>query len=279
MRVCILAFDGLEFSIIDRYRSLLRSLAQKMYGKYPSDINLNSVQLWSMFLTGASRAPDRGVFVYRRRYGDLLPRIVKRCLGKIGFKALLLRKPALYLKPPKVSGRTIFDLAEKPLPVNVFCYNEDRELFEFRVRNSIPRLLKLPLEERIKAVKQRIELERKMLNRFTKMLSERSWDLAMFYARFVDDAGHLVCRSMKDALRYHLIADKWAKEVGELLERGDLLLIVSDHGLIRGVHTPYAFYSLNTLLELEVHSISDFYNLIGEWLKNELTRGCNREFS
>lgn len=256
MKICIMAFDGLEYTLVKRYKIILRSLAQRRFRKYPSNLNLNSVQLWSMFLTGKS-VVEEDDFVYKRKYASIVPHAIRKY-----FRVISKKFPWLVLRPPKVKGNTIFDLAKKPLPYNVFCYNETKESFEYRVKNSLTRTLDLPLEERRKIVQGRVKVERKLFNNFLKLLKERDWDLAMFYARFIDDAGHLICRSIEESLKYHIIADKWVKELKEILDNETLLLVVSDHGILYGKHTPYAFYSVNKDIELKVNSICDFYEII-----------------
>jgi len=213
-----------------------------------------------MFLTGKYSVEEED-FVYKKKYVAVIPHSIRK-----HFRVISSMFPSLFFRPPRVKENTIFDIAKRPLPVNVFCYNEDRKSFVYRLRNPLRKTLSLPLNKRAKVVEGRIRIERELLNKFKRLLKSRMWDLSMFYARFVDDAGHLVCRRISDSLKYHLIADKWAREVKEILTSRDLMLIVSDHGILYGKHTPYAFYSLSKPIKLDIKSICDFYKVISALL-------------
>ena len=51
------------------------------------------------------------------------------------------------------------------------------------------------------------------------------------------------------------------------MAKPDLFLIISDHGQKNGLHTNYGFYSSNKKLGLVRPHITDFYDIIMNWLK------------
>ena len=51
------------------------------------------------------------------------------------------------------------------------------------------------------------------------------------------------------------------------VQEDSLTIILSDHGSIKGLHTPYGFYSLSKPLDLDNPHITEFYDIIMEEIK------------
>jgi hypothetical protein len=61
--------------------------------------------------------------------------------------------------------------------------------------------------------------------------------------------------------------DKTVKLIKDKIQGVEhLLLIISDHGQKRGIHTPYGFWSCNKKLGLNVPKITDFADVVRSYL-------------
>ena len=105
------------------------------------------------------------------------------------------------------------------------------------------------------------------LEQASRELEEGSWDLLMVHFLILDTIGHLYWYKpgkLKDAYRFMNTA------VSRLLSKvkDQLVLIVSDHGMKKGVHAEYAFYSSNVPLKLVDPKLTDFHDIILERLRN-----------
>ena len=252
MTLAVLMVDGLDH----RYAVRFRSLRLRHCGRYEADVEKNSVQLWASFLTG--REVDFDEFVVKRfkwlPYKPIAP--------------LVRWRPRHFFRAPSFRGETFIDEVERALAVNVFCYNEAPESLEFRVRNSIPRLLSRGLDARARAVRERVELERRLFGQFVDALSAGRYELGVTYLRLVDDANHL----LGSPLPYYPVV---ARMVDRLLRavRCDVL-IVSDHGGRGGRHTPDAHWASTVELPREPESVTDWRDIILGLLRSHSAMGA-----
>jgi hypothetical protein len=265
MKVCILAFDGLDYNIVKNLP--FKSLKQKVYGFYLTSTDLSSIQFWSAFLTGEQAEKFEKRFVERplRKFLEK-----NRLLSKLRPLKPLARK-ILPPKPPTIKGKhkTIFELTDKPLPYNVLAYNETKEQFKLRWKYNLTSTLgnKEKCEE---AISKWTAFCVKQSQKFLQLLKTEEWKLAMTHFFFTDLVNHYSYGQKSELNHSHLLADRIAFKTRETLEKmGEryVLLIVSDHGSEKGLHTPYGFYSLNINTDWKPSKITEFYPKISEWLE------------
>jgi len=67
---------------------------------------------------------------------------------------------------------------------------------------------------------------------------------------------------------YYMKFNTFISDIIKKLENDDIILIVSDHGQKKGLHTDYGFYSSNIKLYLENPKISDFKDIIEKLVIN-----------
>jgi len=251
MKLIILAFDGLEARLVEKWKL---SLLQVAHGTYPVESDKYATPaLWASFITGLHPSTFKVKFV-ERNVPDILRKLafietVKK-LGRLVFKP----------HPPSVKDRyeTIFEKVQPSLPYNVFSYNEDPAQFKLRLKYSIPKTIG-NYNKCLEACREWMRLTTTLAKEFARLLKSRDWKLAMTHFYFTDIIGHLYPPMMRRA--YHK-ADRIARLLKSAVGSEAVILIVSDHGMRRGMHTNYGFYSSNISLNLKPKRITDFYNLI-----------------
>lgn len=252
-RICILAFDGLEAEYVERWGH--ENLLQEVHGIYPSSSKLNSIQLWTSFLTGLPpHKHGQYLFIERsfRPKSELLRKIGKAVLGRF-----------LKGRPPSVKGKmqTIFEYARRPLPFNVLCYNEKPEQFELRLKYDLGKTIG-DVDKSIRAFHDWMEFSEKLAGEFQSLLVTKEWDLAMTHFWFTDLIGHLFGKSWLRMRMAYGFADFIAKCIADVLREEDLILIVSDHGMKKGMHTDHGFYSFNKEVDFRPRRIEDFHYFV-----------------
>lgn len=267
MRICILAFDGLEAKLVKKMD--LKTLLQRRHGTYPvASSDYATPALWASFLTGLS-PKEHGIqgFVRRRfiqteRVKKLLKYVRLLNFARKVFLGSKIDKKIFKPRPESVKhSMTIFAHAKLPLPYNVFSYNEEPEQFELRYRFPLTKIVGDRVMSKI-ALKAWKKLTLRNMKVFLELLSSKRWDLAMTHIYYTDYVGH-VAWGTKDFYESYLMADQYAKKVSRVIGDDTLLLIVSDHGMDRGFHTNYGFYSLNRDdIEVNIKDIRDFHSFI-----------------
>jgi hypothetical protein len=252
-RLLILAVDGLEANLVEGLR--LEALLQRYHGRYYVEAEKHATPaLWAAFLTGLPPETFSIKFVERN-----VPESIRR-LRFLRFLKPLGRR-IFKLHPPTIRRRyeTIFDYFLKPLPFNVFSYNEEREQFMLRMKYSLPRTVGDKMKS-LRAKREWKELTRSLLDRFSEML-EGEWDLAMTHIYYTDIIGHLFYDKIEELVESYLMVNEYVKRISKEVEPC-VILIVSDHGMRRGIHTNHAFWSSNVQLSLTPKKITDFHGLI-----------------
>ncbi len=84
------------------------------------------------------------------------------------------------------------------------------------------------------------------------------WRLLMQYFYVLDGVQHAFFYSDKKIARFYLMFDEFVGNLRRRLDDDTLLLIVSDHGQNRGVHTDHGFFSVNRQLGLDQPRFVDF---------------------
>jgi len=270
MRVCILGYDGLEYTIVEQLK--LRNIMQMEYGRVRVPIaggidDPSTPIVWTSFITGeppSVHGVDMAEFwdssldgfrSFLRRHRKL-HNLAKKL--KLGYRV----RGTVGLEPKFPSRKnikcdTLFDIIKPSIPLGVPVYNKDlhgaypvgevfkaiqdhdfRRDYEARIRQ----IFKMEVEELFGAL-------------------EEEWKLLMIHLHITDLLGHIFWGTERLAVLYEEM-DLLTQRVRERLQDDDLLLIISDHGMGRLGHTKYGFYSLNRRLGLRNPEITDFFRII-----------------
>lgn len=261
-KVCVLCIDGLEYDIVHGYG--LKNLLQKEYGKVElpikEDEDPKTPIMWTAFFTGKPPA-DTGVDSLGSVQKSMgLSWRIQKLMKKIGVKKMMLEAVSGFNIKVNVKHDfdTLFDKVEKNVVISMPNYNED--LTNFLIRNRIADFI----EEKY-SQKRFDSLVMRAFKRKKKMLLDslgKEWDLLAIHFFFTDAVCHAFFDDEDTVLYYYSIMDKTVKEIASKIDDDTLLVIVSDHGCKRGLHTDYGFYSLNEPRELNNPKLTDFHDII-----------------
>jgi len=250
LRLLIIALDGLEPSRVTQ-----PALLQDYHGIVDnSGIPLQTPVLWASFLTGST---EHGIGGMKRsnRFTNMIGRVIGiRWSSKI-LKNLGLYKPRLYTEED-IGRPTIFDLVDKYIAVSIPSYNEPEVYLDIR-KNTVGYFD--GKYDREILIKECIDLFYKEREEFEILLGSADWDIAMIHVFVTDTVGHLGI----DIRKTYTEMAKW---VATLNFNNTMKLILSDHGMKRGLHTREGFWSSNVDLGRDKIRITEFYNIIKEAL-------------
>ena len=287
-KVIILGIDAIEYDLIEKWD--LKNFKQKEYGKtilplYPNQEPATEI-IWPCFITG--KEPEEMGYSSLNVYAKSLRPIISLIYPVISklffdFKTkngtqkkqltwpilygciMLLKKVGLIHKPTKedIKSDTIFDNKQiKSIHLHIPIFDKD-DFPEYR-------------KEIIKVISKKLYhpiIEMKLKNEFTQRLKEvydcvnkNNWQLFMQYFYVLDGVQHIFYRNSKKIAKFYLMFDEFIKKLTEIIDDETLLLIVSDHGLKKGIHTPYGFYSVNNKLGLKNPRLIDFREIIEDKL-------------
>lgn len=251
MRVILISFDALEYTLVEKYNCTV--LKQREYGKIdlepyfqnrPNGVGgrwASTPEVYSTFVTG----------VVPKNYHEQKGKLDKEIPTIFG-----LSKKHLALDIPNYPKSWIDNLTGRPLFKRYFerevslekCEQEYYKYAEFKA--SYADLIRL-----------------------------YGYDLVLFYFKFTDKLPHMYHdyrtedkfeRNLK--IMYEK-AEAIAKHIISVFDDGKTLVIVfSDHGInFKGGHSPYGFWSSNKLLGRKEKDIpiTDWYNIITEWYKKK----------
>ncbi len=273
MRVLILGIDALEYDLVEELN--LRNLKQVEYGKViEPPTKLLTPILWTSFITGTL---EHGVEAFTVK--NPLIKASKDFLGMLRIDPYI--KPIwLFYRALTKAGmssrrvdkrdwqaKTIFDYAKNPVAISIPAYNEWESIHRLRLEYPLARFVGKRHEKKAQeCIEANWRIFHRKMNYTSEMLERDDWDLLMVHFLILDNIGHLYWYrpgKLRDAYRFMNNA------VGELLSKvkDQLVLIVSDHGMKKGLHTNYAFYSSNVPLGLKNPKLIDFHDLIIEKIK------------
>mgnify|MGYP000064706953 CR=1 FL=1 len=262
MRICILAFDGLEYDLVVRWR--MKALMQEYYGKYEAPISPtfkkpHTPSAWASFITGKA-IEEHGVDDWWT-WGLLLDWLRFRPpLKWIKGKRKLLKKLGIRPKLYKIddSHPTIFSVVKPSIPLFIPTLTEPTR-FHYELSDAV--------EKGVDAFVRKIwEIHRYRKKEFLKCL-DKDWKLLMVWFDLADLLGHVFIK--KNPIKLF----KGYKELNDIanIARSKLantaILIVSDHGMKpqpkgTGDHSSYGFWSLNIEPPFKPEKITDFYKLV-----------------
>lgn len=261
MKMCVICFDSLDYSLIEKYG--LTHVKQNEFGRVEITGILSTPSIWTSFLTGLS--PDEHKVLGWKWDNSLLDRLkvigIKAGLDKIVNKSVFLTKKlgSLPKHTPDIKGKipTIFDYAEKPIDLDVPCYGEDT--YE-KIRKDVVNALGNPLLE--KEVSKNAEINFNNKRKKIMELLKNDWDLFVAHIYYPDIIQHLQFYREDIIIKMYEEIDSTAKMIQDNLTEDVHLLFISDHGQNKGVHTHDAFFSSNHELNVSAPKITDFYNII-----------------
>jgi len=270
MRVCILGYDGLEYTLVDQLK--LRNIMQREYGRVRVPIaggidDPSTPIVWTSFITGQPPSihgvdmpefwdsPLDGIRSFLRRHRKL-HNLAKKF--KLGYRV----RGNMGIEPKfpsrkNIKCETLFDIIKPSIPLGVPVYNKD--LYSTYPVGDVFKAIQDPDFRREYETKIRQKFSREVEELFEAL--EEEWKLLMIHLHIIDLLGHVYWGTERLALLYEEI-DLLTKRIKERIQPDDLLLIISDHGLDRLGHTKYGFYSLNRRLGLKNPDIKDFFGII-----------------
>ena len=269
--VLIVGLDGLEYTLVEKFD--LKTLQQVEYGKVDLLLENNEEPLtptiWCNFITG--KTPDvHGVRAIQKWRYPLLEKFYaslrsfdvrhrglwRGVLFNIfdGMNLFQMRGMRDFFTKEDIKCDTIFDDIDSTVAISIPSFNEDAINKELR---------RLVVEGRKSELKKRaheafIGRKKRFLNALNKEPS-----LLMVHFFLLDLIQHIFPYDNEYIKKTYERIDSFIGEVKEKLSADEVfLLIVSDHGLLEGYHTPYGFYSCNETLKLKDPKITDFADII-----------------
>jgi predicted AlkP superfamily phosphohydrolase/phosphomutase len=287
-KVIILGIDAIEHDLVEQWD--LKNLKQKEYGKTILPLlpgqEPATVIIWPCFITG--KEPEEmgysTVHIFAKPIKPIISFIApiirkifidtkaeERTQKKHGKQSILnrlaafLKKFGLLHKPTKkdIKADTIFENKQiKSVHLHIPVYDND-DFPEYR--KDIVKVVSEKAYHPVIEMKQKKEFKQRSKEVF-EVLKKDDWQLFMQYFYVLDGVQHIFYKSPKKIAEFYLMFDEFVKKVSELTNDETLILIVSDHGLKKGIHTPYGFYSTNKKLGLKNPKLIDFRKIIEDKL-------------
>ena len=273
MKIFILALDGLEYTLVLKWR--LKGLMQKVNGWIDaSEIkNLLTPIIWASFITG--QPPEihkikswwsisnnttidsffHWIYNYLTSQGLEVPRFkLRKILNLFGLDVKSPQKSDLLKK----GLDTIFNYAVSPIVIDVPSYNESADT---RIRYSIA------MEGGISIYENEIwKIHNERVNKiFNKIHGD--WDLFMAWIDLADQMGHLwMGRNKLKMLKAYMNLETLTQRIKKELPEDTLFMVVSDHGMTTfekyPIHSNRAYYSFNKEIGWVPQSIMDYAGFI-----------------
>lgn len=288
-RVIILGIDALEYDLVEKWN--LKNLKQVEYGKtelplLPGQEPITTI-IWPCFITG--KMPQEMGYTMTRIFPKpiqffidlIIPSIRKllidheaedRSKKKKGKQSILDKSVKLLDKlgvshiPTKkdIKANTIFDNKDiKSIHLHIPVYDADAfPKHRKKTIDAVGNKLYLPILEM---------LHKQEFNQRTKEvfehLEKNNWQLFMQYFFLLDGVQHAFYHDIRKIAKFYIMFDEFVGKVKEKIDDNTLLLIISDHGQKKGIHTMHGFYSLNKPLGLKKPRLIDFKHVIENLLE------------
>ena len=292
MKVLILAFDGLEYDLVEKWK--LEYLKQEKYckleipdecfkysltsrgeivhepwtpfvwssivtGKLPTEIGLTeaNVQEWDNILLQKLRSLIVKLKLNKRLMTRFLVNDRGKGLEKIGF-----RKQYFNLIE-KSKYPTFFQKIDESLPINVPLVFQLKSLKE--EANWKLKLKGEGIEELVTEIWKEF---RRVASITSDAIIANKWKLIMSYVRLLDTVGELQYGRFIKLHKAYMECNLYAGRVKELIEDDTALIILSDHGIEGmpntkyGKHSHHAFFSINRNLSETPRSIIDVFPIV-----------------
>jgi hypothetical protein len=285
MRVLILGIDALEYDLVVEWD--LQNLKQQEFGKVivpitPSVGEPATEIVWPCFITGKEPA-EMGFtspYLYRQPYKwffdhfygkkatwtDIHPdNILEQKTAKrhmLDKMSSIMTKIGMFYHPSRkdIKAPTLFDNTSlKTMHFHIPVY--DKDCFPEYRKHIVEVLMKqIPASEYTQTVKQSFQ---ERCNELTTYLKEnKEWDVVMMYWFCLDAVQHAFFKNKLKIMDFYLLFNTFVGELKSLLPPDTVVLIISDHGQHKGIHSDHGFYSLNKKLGLKEPHITEFKTLI-----------------
>jgi len=296
-KIIILGIDALEYDLVEQWD--LKNLKQEEYGKTILPIysgeEPNTRIIWPCFITG--KMPHEMGYVTSKVFKPPLQFFINIFLPKIKFifnpqkdhptdvitrekniktqfsKKLykILDKLDLARKPTRkdIKFPTIFDTISKSIHFHIPIYDEYLPPYSNRVIEAIENKAYRPIFE-MQCLQEFKERTKEVFEYLTR---QNEWKLCMQYFWLLDGIQHVFYNNPKKIAKFYIMFDEFVGKVRQKIDDDTLLLIVSDHGQKKGIHTDYGFYSVNKPLGLKNPKLIDFRWIIEDLLKERKNGG------
>jgi len=286
-RIVVLGIDGLEYNLVEEWN--LKYLKQKAYSKTDlSDFEVVvTPPIWASMLTGTRIPEIEAPFIKRHRLianrgsssrvkspwyvrlgAKILPLPVRRKIGDFIIKRTTgdpFERTYDYLLRTK-KYRTVFDYFERSWTNGVPSYG--RNVSTPEVKEVMKEAIKGNLKPLVEYAMKTYETDRKAL--FEAL--DGDYELIFWYTPFLDELSHFLIRKKLKLMNVYIDLNKLVKRVSQKLEEGDVLYVISDHGMEPipgdprgGDHSDHGFFSSNTGETIE--KPQDLFKLIVEKAK------------
>jgi len=283
-RVLILGLDALEYELVEKWD--LKNLKQEEYGKtilplskedgyfYPGPA---TVIIWPCFITGM---PPKKIgiqtvkiyplnFLYKFYLRYIYPKgesekrrdirdksTYRKMMDKI---SNVISSLHLSREPTRrdIKVPTMFEAIPNSIHRHIPVYDNDAFSNKGMIVQAIENDIYKPIFE---AGAMREFNERS--NEVMKYIEKNDWTLFMEYFFVLDGIQHVFYNNPRKIAKFYVLFDEFVGKVRQKIDDDTLLLIVSDHGQKRGLHTNYGFYSVNKPLGLKNPRLIDFRWLI-----------------
>ncbi|NJE85496.1 hypothetical protein E3E23_06615 [Thermococcus sp. CX2] len=264
-KIIILGIDGLEYNLIEEWN--LKHLKQKAYTKTDlSDFKvIVTPPIWAAMLTGRKVPEIEEPFVKRQKFlaqetniakdikkpfyvkfgAKILPRVVRKIIGNRIAPNPFEHTYDYLLRTKKY--KTIFDYFDKTWTNGVPSYG--RNVSNPEVKAAMAEAVKGNLKPLVEYAMRTYEQDRKAL--FEALNGD--YELIFWYTPFLDEISHFYIRKKLKLMNLYLDVNRLVKRVSEKLDEGDVLYIISDHGMEPipgdprgGDHSDHGFFSSNT---------------------------------
>jgi len=280
-KVVILGIDALEYNLVEEWN--LKHLKQTEYGKTVVPMIKGwkepaTVIVWPCMITGVEPEemgfttpilfvqPFKWFFEYiHRPIRDFIFRhkYVEEVSDKKTSQEVLnvfkdVTKNAGLTRPPSkkdIKASTIFDNNKfKSVHLHIPVYDEELDTLERWVIFDV-------MDKKMKTSDFVDKYEQEFKERTQEVmtiLKKDNWDLFMTYFYCLDPIQHALFNKKLTIMNWYLKFNEFVGNLKKKLPKDTILLIVSDHGQEKGIHTTYGFYSCNKKLGLENPKIIEF---------------------
>jgi predicted AlkP superfamily phosphohydrolase/phosphomutase len=280
MKILILALDALEYDLVEKWD--LKNLKQKEYGKVILPIKPGeepaTPAMWLSFITG--KEPELHNVTLRVKWKNPIIDYFSKKFGRLSEGKKRKDERVHFFWPGKllrllgfkkkmidrgdIKFSTIFD-ETKSIAISVPSYNEDKINYEIvkDMMNALGKDASIPkqiVEDKIRIAF--LKRKRRLINAI-----RGDWELLMTHFFILDIIQHTFFYDQKKIRKYYEEIDSIIGKIKKKLPNNVLILIVSDHGQKRGIHTDYGFYSLNKKLCLKNPKMTEFKDIIERCIK------------
>lgn len=277
-KILIVAFDSLEPSLVEKWN--LENLKQKHHGKVYINVEpLSTPTIWASFLTGKTPKEHgiHGFSVSRfdaKKLGSKLglSRIFNRTLAGNILIEKALDRLSISLTIPSIRGKsieTIFSRVDGLCTIDFPCWDAVKHYEEIR-RKLYLSIGNEDLGKDLKDLLWSIYFEK--VDKVQRLIDE-DWNLLAVHFLTSDIIQHLCWKEwfagsqMHELHSSYSIFDRTARRFQQLFD--GKMLIISDHGQKKGLHTPFGFFSSNVPIRKKFPlRITDFKDVIESWLKD-----------